>query len=57
MDNTAHIATVGSWINVYHVFSGQVGGVELGHEVVRVGVIVGVLLGGDRDLLHAVIHA
>ena len=42
---------------MYKVFSGQVGGVELVHEVVGVGVLVGVLLGGGRDLLHAVIYA
>ena len=52
-----HIATVGSWINIYHDFSGQVGGVELGHEVVVVAVLVGVLLGVRRDLLHVVIYA
>ena len=57
MHNIAHIATYGTWIDVYQVFSGQVGVVELGHEVVGVGVLVGVLLGGDRDLLHAVIYA
>ena len=51
------IATVGSWINIYHAFSGQVGGEELGHEVVVVAVLVGVLLVGGRDLLHAVIYA
>ena len=55
--NEVHIAIVGSWIDIYHVFSDKVGGVELGHEVVGVGVLVGVLLGGDRDLLHAVIYA
>ena len=57
MHNIAHIATYGTWIDVYQVFSGQVGVVELGHEVVGVGVLVGVLLGEDRDLFHAVIYA
>ena len=57
MHNNTLIATVGSWINIYHAFSGQVGGVELGHEVMVVAVLVGVLLVGGRDLLHAVIYA
>ena len=57
MNNIAHITTLGTSIDVYQVFSGQVGGVELGHEVVVVCVLVGVLLVGGRDLLHAVIYA
>ena len=57
MQNDTHIATYGSRMNIHQVFSGQVGGVELGHEVVGVGVLVGALLVGGRYLLHVVTYA
>ena len=44
-------------MNIHQVFSGHTGGAELVHVVVLVAVLVGVLLGGGRDLLHAVIYA
>ena len=57
MVNKTHIVSVGNSVNMYKVFSGQVGGVELVHEVVGVGVLVGVLLGGGRDLRHPATYA
>ena len=57
MHKEMHIDRVGNSINIYHAFSGHVGDVELTHEVVEVAVLVGVLLGVRRDLLHVVIYA
>ena len=48
---------VGTNMNIYHPFSGHVEGVELKHDVVGVGVVVAVLLGGGGYLLHAVVYA
>ena len=48
--------TVESNINIDNVFSGHVGSVEHVHEAVGVGVHVGVLLRGGRDLLRVVIY-
>ena len=52
-----HNVRVGTNLNINHAFSGHVEGVELEHDVVGVGVLVAVLLGGGGDLLHAVIYA
>ena len=49
-----YIDTVRSSMNIDNAFSGHVGGVELVHEVVLVGVLVVVLLREGRDPLHAV---
>ena len=56
MLNEALIVTVESNINIDNVFSGHVGSVEHVHEAVGVGVHVGVLLRGGRDLLRVVIY-
>ena len=51
------MSTLGLKFNIYHAFSGHVEDEELEHDVVVVGVLVDVLLGGGGDLLHAVRYA